>query len=147
MIVLLDTDILIDLALDRAPHAEAAARLLESLEQRPGSAFVAWHSISNFFYLVTPHRGAEEARAFLVDLTRFVSVAPTTTESLLYAASLEMKDFEDAMQVAAAKAAGAEVIATRNLRDYANSPVPAISPEALVKSIEQDTRPHGRSAE
>ena len=57
MIVLLDTDVLIDIALDRTPHAEAATQLLEDLENRRGKGFVAWHSLSNFYYLVSPVKG------------------------------------------------------------------------------------------
>ncbi len=136
MIVLLDTDVLVDLALDRAaPHADPAGRLLDILEQRPGSAFVAWHTISNFYYLVAPTRGHEDTRTFLLDLARFTEVARTTTESLRYAARLEMKDFEDAMQVAAAVTCRAEVIATRNVRDYANSPVRASTAKSLLKEL------------
>ena len=39
--MLLDTDILIDLALDRHPHAEAAAELLDRIEHGTLSAFIA----------------------------------------------------------------------------------------------------------
>ena len=63
----------------------------------------------------------------MTDLVRFVEVAPTTTESLRYAAKLDMKDFEDAMQVAAGMACYADVIATRNVRDYAKTPLRAIT--------------------
>lgn len=135
MIVLLDTDILVDLALDREPYAEHAAALLNVLEGRPGSAFIAWHSVSNFYYLLAPKRGRPGAKAFLMELSRFVEVAPTTTESLRYAARLEMKDFEDALQVAAAAACGAEVIATRNVRDYVKSPIRAATPGALLDDL------------
>lgn len=125
MIVLLDTDVLIDLALDRAPYADAAAGLIDALEQKPGSAFVAWHSLSNFYYMVAPSQGKHQTRDFLLDLARFVHVAPTTTESLLFAGRLDLQDFEDAiMQVAAAVACQATVIATRNIRDYRRSPEP-----------------------
>ena len=135
MIILLDTDILIDVALDRTPHADDAARLLDALEHRPGSAFIAWHTVSNFYYLLAPTRGRSGAKAFLVDLSHFVDVARTTTESLRYAAQLEMTDFEDAMQVAAAAACGADVIATRNVRDYARSPIRAARPGALLDEL------------
>ncbi len=135
MIVLLDTDILVDVALDREPYAENAAALLDALEHRPGSAFIAWHTVSNFYYLLAPKRGRSGARAFLVDLSRFVEVARTTTESLRYAAQLKMKDFEDAMQVAAAAACEADVIATRNVRDYAKSPIRAATPGALLDEL------------
>jgi hypothetical protein len=98
-----------------------AAQLLDALEGRPGRAFIAWHSAANFYYLVSPLRGKGDARAFLADLTRFVDVAPATTAGLRLAAGLPMKDFEAAMQVAAALACGAGVIATRNGRDYARA--------------------------
>ena len=135
MIVLIDTDVLIDVALDRTPHAESAAHLLDMLGRRPGSGFVAWHTVSNFHYLVAPHRGGKQATDFLMELARFANIAPTTTESLLYAGRLKMRDFEDALQVAAAVACDAGVIATRNLRDYANSPVRAATPASVVEEL------------
>ena len=43
-----------------------------------------------------------------------------------------MRDFEDALQVAAARACGAQHIVTRNFRDFDRSPIPALTPaEAL----------------
>jgi len=135
VIVLVDTDILIDLALDRKPFSEPAGQLLDYLEPRPGQAFAAWHSFSNFFYLVAPTRGKKQTRSFLLELTRFLRVAETTTESLVYAGNLDLPDFEDAMQVSAAIACQAGVIATRNLRHYARSPVQAMEPQALLKKL------------
>jgi predicted nucleic acid-binding protein len=45
-----------------------------------------------------------------------------------------MTDFEDAMQVAAAHACGAQHIVTRNIKDYTRSPIRAVSPrEALSR--------------
>ena len=133
--MLVDTDVLIDVALDRRPHSEAAAQLLDRLERGPRSGFIAWHSASNFYYLVAPTRGGDDARAFIGDLVQFMAVAPTSTESLRYAASLPMKDFEDAMQVAAARACGATHNVTRNVKDFERSPIPAITPEAALREL------------
>ncbi len=133
--ILLDTDILIDVALDRVPHAGPAGDLLTWLERHPPMAFVAWHSLSNFHYLVSPSRGKDDAREFLLDLTRFVAVAPTDTEAFRYAASLPVPDFEDALQIAAAHACGATRIATRNARDYRNSPIAARTPAELLQEL------------
>jgi predicted nucleic acid-binding protein len=135
VIVLLDTDVLIDVALNRAPHAEASAGLLDLLERRSGSAFVAWHTIANFYYLVAPTRGGRPTRDFVLDLLRFAEAAPASTEALRKATRLQMKDFEDAMQVVAAEACGADVIATRNVRDYARSPLRAATPKVLVSEL------------
>jgi predicted nucleic acid-binding protein len=47
-----------------------------------------------------------------------------------------MADFEDAMQVAAARACGAQHIVTRNISDYVRSPIRAVDPrEALSRLL------------
>ncbi len=135
MLVLLDTDVLIDVALDREPHVESSSQLLDKLEQRPGMAFVAWHTLSNFYYLVSPTRGRDDTKRFLFELTQFVEVAPTTTDSLRHATQLAMSDFEDAMQVAAAMACGADIIITCNLRDYTHAPIPAHTPASMLNLL------------
>jgi predicted nucleic acid-binding protein len=135
--LLVDTDVLIDLALDREPFAGPAAALFELLERRPGLAWIAWHTASSFYYLVAPERGPGGARRFLAELTGFIGVAETTTESLRTATGLALRDFEDAMQVAAALACGAERIVTRNLKDYRSSPVPAVSPKSILAELQR----------
>ncbi len=134
--ILIDTDVLIDLALDRRPHAGPASELIDFLEIRRRRAFVAWHSLSNFYYLVSPTRGRKSTQEFLVGLTRFLTVAPSDTDALRFAAELPMNDFEDALQVAAARACGASFIATRNTGDYRRSPIPALSPKAALEELD-----------
>ena len=56
--MLLDTDVLIDVALDRRPHSDPASEILDRLEHGTQNAFIAWHTVSNFYYLVAPSRGA-----------------------------------------------------------------------------------------
>lgn len=133
--MLLDTDVLIDLALDRQPYSEPAAALLDRIEATGRTAFIAWHSIANFHYLVSPSCGRSKARSFIVELTRFIGVAAGDAETIRYAASLPMKDFEDAMQVAAARSCRASHIVTRNIRDYQRSPIPAITPQQALNRL------------
>ncbi len=133
--ILLDTDVLIDIALDRRPHSGPAAELLDRIEHGAESACIAWHSVANLYYLVAPARGGVSTRDFIVELTRFVAVASTDTEAVRYAAALPMADFEDAMQVAAARACGARQIVTRNIKDYERSPISAIRPGDAMKEL------------
>ncbi|MBT6276587.1 MAG: PIN domain-containing protein [Chromatiales bacterium] len=128
MNVLIDTDVLIDVALERAEFFEAAAALIDYLERHPGTGFVAWHSVSNFYDLVAPKTGKSNAKDFVSDLVSFVRISPTTTDHIRSAVQLAMPRFEDAMQAAAAIACGAEMVVTRNISDYARSPVPAVLP-------------------
>ena len=71
----------------------------------------------------------------VADLAAFVDVAPTTTESLRQAGRLGLADFEDAMQVAAGLACSADVIATRNTRDYRGAPIEALPPGEVVARV------------
>ncbi len=68
-------------------------------------------------------------------LIEFLTVAPASHELLRYALTFPMADFEDAMQVAAAQAAGAQHIVTRNIRDFVNSPIPAVTPEQALQEL------------
>ena len=133
--LLVDTDVLIDVALDRLPHSEASADFLDRAERGRCQAFVAWHTLSNFYYLVKSGRGDANTRAFIGDLLQFVAVVPTATADIRYAISLGMSDFEDAMQVAAASACQAGYIVTRNVNDFARSPIPAMTPNQAVEAL------------
>lgn len=133
--ILIDTDVLIDVALDCQPFSDAASELLDRLQTGPKRAFVAWHTLSNFYYLVAPSHGGSDVRDFITELIRFVAVAECGTEAIAYAARLRMADFEDAMQVAAARACGAGFVVTRNARDFRRSPIPAITPAEALETL------------
>lgn len=133
--ILLDTDVLIDVALDREPHSEPGFGLLELIEQGVETASIAWHTISNLYYIVRPNLGDVTTRQFIGELTDFVYVAETDTESIRFANRLPMADFEDAMQVAAAQACNAQFIVTRNIRDYEQSPIPAVTPQQSLEQL------------
>ena len=127
MKILIDTDILLDVALRRVEFFEDSAAVLNWAESHPGQASVAWHSFSNIAYLLK-----SDARGFITDILEFVSVAPVGTDELRLALDAPMKDLEDAMQVASAISFGARHVITRNLPDYRRSAVPAITPKAFL---------------
>jgi predicted nucleic acid-binding protein len=130
--ILIDADVLLDVALDRPPHAEPAAALLARIERGDLEAVIAWHTVSNVYYLLAAAADRRKALQFIRDLSLFIGIAPADSSVLRTALTLRIPDFEDAMQVAAALAAGAEMIVTRNLRDFRNSPLRAVAPSAIL---------------
>ncbi len=80
MNLLIDTDVLIDVALNRLPYARYSARILDAAEQHRFEAFIAWHSIANFYYLVSSPKTNKNDKEFIGDLLTFVRIAPTRTE-------------------------------------------------------------------
>jgi predicted nucleic acid-binding protein len=110
--------------------------LLNYLEAHPNTGFIAWHSISNVFYIFAKATTPEEAKNFILELCQFIQIVPTSNTEVLYAANLPMKDFEDALQCAAALASGVDVIVTRNLEDYQSSPIKAVTPTQILNDLQ-----------
>ena len=133
--MLLDTNILLDVALERQPHYHLAAAILNHLIPQPGRGCVAWHTIATFYYLASRDLGDAQTRDFIRTMTTFLTVPPTDSAALRYTLALPMRDFEDAMQVAAAHTAGAPYIITRNTRDFADSPIPALAPAQALREL------------
>lgn len=128
MRILIDTDVLLDIALDRDPHVAASAAVLE-WAQLGGHAAVAWHSLTNCSYLL------KGGKPFLRKLLEIVEVPTVGNADARIALSLPMKDLEDAFQAAAALVWNADFIVTRNLPDYKGSPVRAITPASFLDRI------------
>jgi predicted nucleic acid-binding protein len=128
MKVLVDTDVLLDVALSRRDFFDASARVLNWAEAEPGQAAIAWHSLSNLAYLVRP-----DVRPFIRELLQFVEVATVGTETARLAVEMPLVDLEDALQVASAVAFGASFLITRNLAHYRRSPIPAVSPTQFLE--------------
>ncbi len=113
--------------------------------------WIAWHTLSNAFYLVRGHsKSVPTALQFITDLLAWSEVSATTKPDALAAVSSGMADFEDALQVAAASACGADIILTRNTDDFKASTIPVMTPEEFLdQPTFQATKgkgPHPRSA-
>ncbi len=64
-----------------------------------------------------------------------MAISLTTKKDIFYSLNLTLADFEDALQVAAAKACIAEKIVTRNIKHYKNSPIPVQTPTTFIRDI------------
>jgi predicted nucleic acid-binding protein len=133
--VLLDADVLLDTALRRQPFAADSDRVIQWCQETPQAAIVAWHGISNLYYLLSLALDDAKAREFISDLLRFVVVASGGTDAVRHALALPLREFEDALQVAAAISGGADVIVSRNVRDFRRSPLPAVTPSHFLRGI------------
>jgi len=130
---LIDTDVLLDVALGRRDFLAESAEVLGWAEDHPGRAAVAWHTLSNLAYLIRPH-----PREFIRDLLAFVEVAPVGTAEARVALTYSMADFEDALQAASAVSFGASFLVTRNTNDFRKSPIPAVTPADFLKATNRN---------
>ena len=132
MILFLDTNVILDVVLERAPWEGEAALLLAAIERRGLRAFVAGHTVTTAHCVITRARDRATASSAVSDLLRIVDVAPIDTTDLSHALVLPFSDFEDAVQAVGALKVGADYIVTRNERDFRDSSVPVVGPGAIL---------------
>ena len=89
-------------------------------------------TIANIFYVARRLVGAARASQIVRDSLSAFEILAVDRQVLENAEQLPGKDFEDNIQIAAAKLAGVDFIVTRDQAGYAASPVPVLSPADLV---------------
>ncbi len=94
-------------------------------------------TIPNIVYIMRKELDAVRTRAVIEKLQLIFTVADLKASDITKALSMNLKDFEDALQSVCASRIKAEYIVTRNIKDFAGGGVKAITPEELLGIIRQ----------
>jgi predicted nucleic acid-binding protein len=135
MKVLFDTNVILDVLLARAPHAEAAAQLLSLVDRGKIKGVVCATTVTTVHYLATKAVGRREAKKHLKALLAMFEVAPVDQGVLSQALDLSFSDYEDAVLHEAARAVAVAGIVTRNRKDFAEATVPVFAPNELLSGV------------
>jgi predicted nucleic acid-binding protein len=133
--VLFDTNVILDLLLDRQPHAEAAAALIARVERGELIGHICATTVTTIFYLATKVVGAGAAREQIGKLLGLFEIAPVNRGVLEGALAAGFNDFEDAVLYEAARHVGAQCIATRNVSDFKHAEMPVYLPGELEAAL------------
>ena len=133
--VLLDTNVVLDFLLDRAPFADAAAALWQANDDGRIDAYVSVITPVNVFHIARKLKGAATARQLVESLLAACRVCGPDRDKLLSALALPVKDFEDAVQVVSAQAETLDALVTRNPGDYKGISFPIFSPTAFLEQL------------
>ena len=136
MVILVDTNILMDIIADREPYAEYGKKILEKCAKREVIGIIAAHSIPNLFYILRKNFSQEERRALLKNLCSIFRISALNTKKILAALDNDkFLDFEDCLQEECAVEEMADYIVTRNPTDFINSRIKVIQPDELLNLI------------
>ena len=128
MRVLLDTNVLMDVLLERELFVNESAQVFDQVVRGAVTGLICATTVTTIFYLTIREVGGEEAMRHIQKLMNLYEIAPVTRSVLDAAMTSNSPDFEDAVLAEAAHQAGAQAIITRNLKDFAHSPVRAYTP-------------------
>ncbi len=129
MKLMVDINVLLDVFLDRQPHAPASEAVWSAVESGIATGYVAAHGVTTLYYLVGKYRDAAVAHRVVEAVTDVFRIAPVNELILKAALAARMADFEDAVTAAAAELQGCEFIVTRDPKGFRRSAVRAVTPE------------------
>jgi predicted nucleic acid-binding protein len=136
--VLFDTNVVLDVLLDRQPHVEASASAWAAVETGVSEGMLAAHALTTIYCLVRKERGDVEARRIVSAILKVFSVAAVDATAVQEALQLRFSDFEDAVTAAAARLAGCDYIVTRDPKGFRGSAVRSLSPEAVIPLLDRE---------
>lgn len=136
MKILIDTNVIIDYLVDRTPFADYAEQVLELCGSGKAEGFVTASAVTDIYYVVRKAAGREKTLEAIRTLCSVLDIADVGKTDILSAMELDMPDYEDALAAQCAKRIKADCIVTRNIANFANSPVPAKEPATFLKQFQ-----------
>ncbi len=136
MKIMVDTNIIIDVLLEREPFVEDSCRLLSLCEEHRIDGFISASSVTDIYYLVRKYtHNTELAYKAIGKVLEIVKVCSVTNNEVILAFQKKAKDFEDCLVAVCAASIHCDYIVTRNIRDFEGFNVPAISPSDLLNRL------------
>ena len=139
MKILFDTNILLDVILDRSPFASPASVLLAKVELGDIQGYLCATTVTTIYYLTAKVLGPSPATQAIEKLLQIFEIAPVNRSVLTDALTVDFSDFEDAVIYAAALFVGADALVTRDGKGFQTAQIPILNPNelaALLRSME-----------
>lgn len=136
MRIMLDINVILDHIGRREPFYELSRRVCLLGVVGEAQMCVSSNMITDIYYLLRKDHGSEEAQRMIEEGLGFLEVVGVSAEDVAEALSLRWADLEDCLVSLCAKKAGADLIVTRNVKDFARSSVRALTPPALFEELE-----------
>jgi predicted nucleic acid-binding protein len=134
--VLIDTNIIVDVALERQTFYPESQRILSLAYRQQIEGYISASTVSDLYYIIRKVKGRALTLQFLQGILTFCSVATVDRSVITMAFAANFSDFEDAIQYGTAVASQMDAIVTRNISDFANATeLQILTPDQLIQSI------------
>lgn len=134
MVVLIDTNILLDYILCRPVFEKYATHIVNLCMSGNVTGYIAFHSVTNIFYILRKTLSVDDRKIAIRSLCDVFTVVSCSHEKVCAVMDdADASDIEDALQIECAKTCNASYIITRDIGDFKKSSVPAISPNDFIE--------------
>ena len=127
----IDADVILDVLLGREDFVKESSIVLNLCENRTIIGHTTTLALANIYYIFRKIDN-KKAKNGIKKLRIILKVLPITDNEFGLALDSKFKDFEDAVQNFAAEKGDCELIITRNVKDFKQSRIKAITPKELL---------------
>lgn len=136
MKVLIDTNVLLDYLTKREPYYQDARQIILDCAKNDLDGYVAAHSVVDAYFIMRKAVPAEKRREYLLQICNITTIVGIDERKLTAALNKpDFKDFEDCLQYECALEFGIDYIITRNVKDFSESSIAAVTPDKFLQQI------------
>ena len=135
MHILIDTNVVLDVLLDRPLFVDDAAAIL-SIPESIVYKYISASAITDIYYVAYKElHDKQKVKDIIKRLLSLIHIADVSEENILFALESDWNDFEDSVQNAVAESHNFDAIITRNSTDFKNSNLNIFSPKDFLQFI------------
>ena len=137
MHVLIDTNVVLDVLLNRYPFAHDAITIFK-LPESVVYKYISASAITDIYYIAYRElRDKQQVKDIIKRLLSVIRVADVSEENIFFALDADWNDFEDSVQNAVAESHNFDAIITRNSADFKKSNVNILSRKIFCNSFQK----------
>ena len=138
MRVLIDTNVALDVILERHPWLEYSKGVWDACHELKIVGHLVATSLTNLFYVSRRIIGTDKARAGVHTCLATFEIIAVGRSELEQADAMTGSDLEDNVSLACALAAKVDAIVTRDPKGFAGSTIPVLTPAELLALLPKD---------
>ena len=136
MKVFVDTNLFIDILLDREPFSKKSTLIYKLCENNMLDGYVAPITINNIYYICRKAKHLNEIKSYLHHISTIFTIAKMNDDSIKKANTYKINDYEDSLQYAMAVESSCEYLITRNTKDFKHmTKLNVITPEEFLNIL------------
>lgn len=135
MKVLLDTNVILDVPLERHLFYSESVQVLSLVHQRRIEGYISASTFSDLYYIIRKDKGRKSALDFLRRTATFCQIATVDRAVISMALTTNFRDFEDAIQYSTAVVNQLDAIVTRNPQDFPVTTPRIMTPGQLIQEL------------
>ena len=139
MKILFDTNIILDVFLNRKPFEATAIRLFSAVENKVIQGYLCSTTITTLDYLLSKSIGRVNSKHAIVSVLDLFNITEVNYRTLKAAVDSDFSDFEDAVLYFSGYDAGVDGVVTRNTNDFTAAQLPIYKPDDLWALIQSST--------